>query len=199
MSRRPSGGHGGCVAAAAAAALLPTLGLLAQSAAAAPTPQQITWFYANDLAVGADFLAAIGLVEVPDLIQRDRCRIFHATAPMGAGFLGVCNSRPAPVCGAQTHGDTEAVTFTLVAANRSAVDAQHAQLAPLNGTRLVLTPASGSASWGAYGFNFYDLDYENGLGCMRFEVQSFDDPAWPPAGPVARFPSSSSSSAASSC
>ena len=29
-----------------------------------------------------------------------------------------------------------------------------------------------------YGFNFYDADSMYGLGCYRFEVQSFDDPAW---------------------
>ena len=32
------------------------------------------------------------------------------------------------------------------------------------------------------GFNFYDLDVDEGLGCYRFEVQSFDDPSWPPTG-----------------
>ena len=141
-------------------------------------PQQITWFYANSLTDGADFLATIGLVEVPDLIQRDRCRIFRATFS-NSGFLGVCNSRPAPHCEGDSQGKSQAVTFTLVTSNRSAVDTLHEQLLPLNGTSLTLTIASGSASWGAYGFNFYDNNFATGLGCYRFEVQSFDDPAWP--------------------
>jgi sialidase-1 len=143
--------------------------------------QQITWFYANDLAAGASFLAAVGLEEVPHLIQREKCRIFHATS-VDAGFLGVCNSRAAPTCASGSHGDAVPATFTLVAPTRAAVDALHTAFAPLNGTRLALTSASGSATWGAYGFNFYDLNYTHGLGCYRFEVQSFDDPAWPQSG-----------------
>lgn len=149
--------------------------------------QSITWFYANDLSAGAGFLGAtLGLPEVHGLIQRDKCRIFGTAAAAGsaaaAGFLGVCNTRAAPVCDARASGDTQAVTFTLVAGSRAAVDAMHAALLPRNGSELLLTRAAGSAAWGAYGFDVYDVNTTHGLGCYRMEVQSFDDPAWPRPG-----------------
>ena len=49
----------------------------------------------------------------------------------------------------------------------------------LNESTLILMEASGSAEWGAYGFNFFDINTTHGLGCYRMEVQSFDDAAWP--------------------
>ena len=155
------------------------MGLLLLVTDASPTPQSITWFYANDLGAGASFLTTLGLVEVPDLIQRDKCRIFHST-DSDASFLGVCNTRAAPSCTSPASGDTEAVTFTLVVESRAAVDAIHAELLPVNGSEVFLTPASGSSAWGAYGFNAYDVNTSHGLGCYRMEVQSFDDLAWPP-------------------
>jgi hypothetical protein len=168
------------------------------TAAVALLLQSITWLYANDLSAGAAFLGAtLGLPEVRGLVQRDRCRVFRATnvsvVSVGSvGFVGVCNTRAAPVCDGYSNGSsrggTQAVTFTLVLGGRAAVDAAHAALLPRNGSDVLLTRAGGGAARGAYGFDAYDVNTTHGLGCYRMEVvQSFDnifdvaddDPAWP--------------------
>ena len=86
------------------------------TAAVALLLQSITWLYANDLSAGAAF-------------QRDRCRVFRATnvsvVSVGSvGFVGVCNTRAAPVCDGSSNGSsrggTQAVTFTLVLGGRAA-------------------------------------------------------------------------------
>lgn len=147
---------------------------------ASASPQQITWFYANDLAKGAAFLAdVLGLDEVMGLIQADRCRIFHATMAPSAAFLGVCTTRKAPECSAEMTGDAVPATYTFVHPTRADVIARHAALLPLNGTTITVTEPGGSPAWGAFAFNLYDTDVHEGLGCYRFEVQTFDDPAWP--------------------
>ena len=154
--------------------------LLLIPADAFTSPQQITWFYVNDLPTGAGFFGdTLELLEVPGLIQKDKCRIFHSTeAP--STYLGVCNTRAAPQCSPGSSGDAVASTYTFVAASRSAVDTAHKKLAPLNNTRLIVTQPSGSPIWGAYAFNFYDTNTATGLGCYRFEIQAFTDPAWRP-------------------
>jgi hypothetical protein len=143
------------------------------------TPQQITWFYVNDLTHGANFLLeTLQLNEVKHLIQIDKCRIFHSTeAP--ASFLGVCNTRSPPQCTSGSQGNAVATTYTFVASSEESVDNLHQYLLPLNSTKLLLTNSSGSPNiWGAYGFNFYDINFETGLGCYRFEVQYFTDSNW---------------------
>ncbi len=152
--------------------------------------QQITFFYANDLAAGAHFLGnVLGLAEVPSLVQRDKCRIFH-TSRAGAGYLGVCDTRRAPSCAPSgSSGNAVPATFTLVLPGRADVDDYRTTLLPLEEAGLLnLTAAGGSAVWGAYGFDFFDTDTAHGLGCYRFEVQSFDDPAWPASADNATLP-----------
>lgn len=142
--------------------------------------QSITWTYANSLDRGASFfLEVLGSEEVTGLVQEDKCRIFRTTS-LSAGFVGVCNTRKAPRCEEASAGDEVPVTITIVLPNRSSVDDFHAKIWPLNGTSLIVTDTSSSTAFAAYGFNFYDIDIEYGVGCYRFEVQSFDDPAWPP-------------------
>ena len=143
-----------------------------------PVNQQITWLYVNDLEKGASFVKdVVGFDEVLNLKQKDECRIFHA-AP--GHYWGVCNSRPAPYCpgGAQGGRWAAHVTYTLVVDSHAAVDEWHAHLVSA-GTAVNVTAPGSSAKFGCYAFNFYDTDDEEGLGCYRFEVQAFDDPAWP--------------------
>uniref|UniRef100_A0A7S4UX96 Uncharacterized protein n=1 Tax=Alexandrium monilatum TaxID=311494 RepID=A0A7S4UX96_9DINO len=159
-------------------------GLLAPSSAGhPPISDQITWLYSRSLDAGADFLGEglMGLAEVRGLKQRASCRIFHA-AP--GHHVGVCNSRPPPSCtsGGPEGDEAPPVTYTLVVGSRAAVDAWHTHLAMAsrNGTRaLVKGPPSYRAKFAVYAFNFYDVDLDAGLGCYRFEVQAFEDPAWP--------------------
>lgn len=150
------------------------------SAGVTTTPQQITWFYANNLTTGARFFKeTLQLLEVTNLIQKDKCRIFHSTNSPSA-YLGVCNTRPAPTCKHGSDGNTVATTYTFVAENETRVNTIHNFLTKMNNTKLIVTVASGSPNiWGAYGFNFYDTNVDTGLGCYRFEVQSFIDQAWP--------------------
>ena len=151
---------------------------LALLAARPPIAQQITWFYSSSLSNGASFLGSVvGLDEVKNTKQVDTCRIFHA-AP--GHYIGVCNSRPPPHCPAGPEGaDTPPVTYTLVVPKKTDVDAWHAYLIAGGGNRTVVKPPGHSSKFACYAFNFYDVDRESGLGCYRFEVQSFEDPAWP--------------------
>lgn len=143
-------------------------------------PQQITWMYANDLMTGANFLSSVlGLEEVKGLVQHEKCRIFQ-TSFSDTSFFGVCNTRRAPACAPapESRGNDVPATYTFVVSDRSEVDRIFTSLKAMNGTELICSAPSGSASWGAYGFTFFDMNTENGLGCYRFEVQSFDDSAW---------------------
>lgn len=149
------------------------------SATTTKSPQQITWFYVNDLTTGAEFFKeTLQLNEVTNLIQQDKCRIFHTTdAP--STYLGVCNTRPAPDCQSNSNGNSVPSTYTFVASSKQGVDSIHSSLSTFNNSKLILTSANGSPNiWGAYGFNFYDINYKTGLGCYRFEVQYFTDTAW---------------------
>ena len=139
--------------------------------------QQITWVYANQtsLSSAASFLTLAGFVEVQPLKQKKECRLFH-TAP--AHYLGVCNSRPAPQCSSPEGAGAPPVTLTLVVPTRADVDAWHSHLAAA-GSRIQLTDAHHSSTFDVYAFNYYDTDKVTGLGCYRFEVQSFEDPGWP--------------------
>lgn len=139
--------------------------------------QQITWFYATSLTSGAHFLTSLGFAEVNGTKQASLCRIFHA-AP--SHYLGVCDSRPAPTCpkGPEGSKDAPPVTYTLVVPGTREVDAWHSHLTAL-GPRVVRVTAPGhSIRFAVYAFNFYDV-LADGLGCYRFEVQAFQDPAWP--------------------
>jgi len=157
--------------------MLPPLALVAL-AARPPIAQQITWFYSTSLANGADFLASvIGLDEVENTKQVDTCRIFHS-AP--GHYFGVCDSRPPPHCprGPES-ADAPPVTYTFVVESRVEVEAWHEHLLATGGNRTIVKPPRHSTKLASYAFNFYDADSETGLGCYRFEVQSFEDPAWP--------------------
>lgn len=140
---------------------------------------QVTWFYVHDIAKASEFVGeTLGFPEVKGLEQHV-CRIFH-TAP--TNYLGVCNTRTPATCGGNPEGvDKVPVTYTLVG-NRTQVDSWYARLLPDNGTAVnvpeapVLIPA-----YGVYAFFFYDPDTAHSLGCYRFEVQAFEDPAWPAA------------------
>ena len=142
-----------------------------------PVGQQVTWMYGNDLAKSAAFVAALGFVEVNGTLQRHSCRIFHA-AP--SQYIGVCDTRPAPRC---PHGPEGAlappVTFTLVVESVELVRQWHAHLVAVGSDVVQITAPSKSTRFGCYAFNFYDVDQTHGLGCYRFEVQAFLDPAWP--------------------
>eukprot|EP00747_Dinoflagellata_sp_TGD_P170732 gnl/TRDRNA2_/TRDRNA2_203048_c0_seq1.p1 gnl/TRDRNA2_/TRDRNA2_203048_c0~~gnl/TRDRNA2_/TRDRNA2_203048_c0_seq1.p1 ORF type:complete len:196 (-),score=16.96 gnl/TRDRNA2_/TRDRNA2_203048_c0_seq1:146-733(-) len=147
-----------------------------------PVAQQITWLYANSLSSGASFVGDVcGFEEVTHLKQKDSCRIFHA-AP--GHFWGVCDSRPAPTC---TRGPEEPglpVTYTIVVSSHKLVDDWYKHLVASNGdgtTKVIVHKPSSSVKFGCYAFNFYDANNATGLGCYRFEVQAFDDPAWPAA------------------
>ena len=155
------------------------LSSLAAFAARPPVAQQITWFYAASLSKGASFLTSLGFDEVNNTKQQSLCRIFHA-AP--SHFIGVCDSRPAPTCPNGPEGATAPpVTYTLVVPTIADVDAWHTHLmVDVGSTRAMATTPSHSSKFGCYAFNFYDRDRMHGLGCYRFEVQSFEDPAWPP-------------------
>ena len=152
---------------------------LASVAVAAARPlvaQQITWLYTPSLADGAAFVGdVVGMDEVSGLLQKDECRIFHA-AP--GHYWGVCNTRPSPECAGQPEGPhAPPVTYTIVVEKRADVDSWHSFLSAKNASVRTTDPGQ-SAEFGCYGLNFYDLNPQ-GLPCYRFEVQSFDDPAWP--------------------
>ena len=162
--------------------------------------QAITWVYANDLERGASFFLKIGLLEIENLIQQKECRIFRSTND--SGYLGVCNTRSAPKCSRDSQGDAVPVTITLIFESRNEVDTYvvifqafvrtlqfhniNSYFAPehryhnfLKSQHVNVTETGASKTYGAYSFNFYDDDYLMGLGCYRFEAQSFDDPAFP--------------------
>ena len=146
-------------------------------------PQQVTWLYASNLSYAATFVASVvGLPEVSGLRQAGKCRIFDG-AGLSTGFLGVCDTRPAPTCpGGPEGAAAPPVTYTFVVANRTAVDSWYARLSkfqPPHGTAAKVTSPRASKVYGVYAFNFYDANIALGLGCYRFEIQSFDDPAWP--------------------
>eukprot|EP00947_MAST-08B_sp_MAST-8B-sp1_P005442 g5442.t1 len=147
-----------------------------------PISGQITWLYAKDLSRGASFVGeVVGLSEVAGLKQKDECRIFHA-AP--GHYLGVCDSRPPPDCGpgGPEGSDAPPVTYTFVVDTVAEVDAFYRALigTSRNGTLAVLPKKPRhSEEFDVYAFNFYDRNSLTGLGCYRFEVQSFQDPAWP--------------------
>ena len=153
--------------------------LSASSSSPISTPQSITWFYANNITSGAMFFGkTLGLVEVNGLIQKNKCRIFHSTETPTT-YLGVCNTRAAPKCDASSHGSSVPSTYTFVAASQARVDSIQAALLPMNSSEIIVTVPSGAPIvWGAYGFNFYDTNTQDGLGCYRFEVQYFTDPSW---------------------
>eukprot|EP00039_Didymoeca_costata_P021780 m.2956 g.2956 ORF g.2956 m.2956 type:complete len:719 (+) comp2634_c0_seq1:39-2195(+) len=146
----------------------------------APEPTQlITWLYANNLEAGAQFLGeVVGWTEVENLKQKSKCRIFNTG---GSGFCAVCDTRKAPSCenGGPEGPDAIPVTVTLVVKNRGLVDETYKKLLKHNTTGILVYPPDASATYAVYGFNFYDINQKDGLGCYRFEVQSFDDPAWP--------------------
>mmetsp|Transcript_34833 Transcript_34833/g.100115 ORF Transcript_34833/g.100115 Transcript_34833/m.100115 type:complete len:186 (+) Transcript_34833:3-560(+) len=153
------------------------------SAGRPPISGQITWLYSRSLDAGAEFLGPnlLGLTEVQGLRQKAHCRIYHA-AP--GHYVGACDSRPPPDCGPGGPEGEQAppVTYTFVVDDRAAVDAWYAHMvtASRNGTSaLVRGPPSYSAKFAVYAFNFYDVNLDTGLGCYRFEVQAFEDPAWP--------------------
>ena len=151
--------------------------LLASLSARPPVSQQITWFYSNSLAKGAGFLTTLGFDEINGTKQKSICRIFHA-AP--SHYLGVCDSRPAATCPHGPEGaPTPPVTYTLVVPTTTLVDDWHEHLVGLGKETVTVTTPGHSTRFGCYAFNFYDTDRDNGLGCYRFEVQSFEDPAWP--------------------
>lgn len=70
-------------------------------------------------------------------------------------------------------------TYTLVVSSRAQVDAWHTYLVQKNPSRVVATFPEFSSKFDVYAFNFYDTDSNHGLGCYRWEVQYFEDPAWP--------------------
>lgn len=159
-----------------------TLHTLLLVVSATPRPlvtQQITWMYARKLSKGAGFLTSLGFTEVNGTKQASFCRIFHA-AP--SHYLGVCDSRPAPTCPDGPEGThAPPLTYTIVVPSRSEVNAWHEHLVSV-GEQVVRTTSPGhSSKFAVYAFNFYDVDRTDGLGCYRLEVQSFEDPAWPPA------------------
>jgi hypothetical protein len=142
-------------------------------------PQQITWFYSRSLAQGAQLLTFLGFAEVNGTKQHGTCRIFHTSAKAST-FLGVCDSRAAAHC---PHGPEDSpipVTFTLVVPSIREVDAWHDHILALGSRVANATTPSHSPRFGCYAFNFYDVNRTHGLGCYRFEVQAFQDPAWPP-------------------
>ena len=148
---------------------------IAALAARPPIAQQITWLHANNLDNGADFLATIiGLDEVLNTKQKDKCRVFHAAPSI---YLGVCNMRPAPTCPSGPEEPGEPITYTIVVETRAEVDAWHEHLVAAGANRTIVH-APGMCTEGYY-FNFYDANRDSGLGCYRFEVQAFEDPAWP--------------------
>ena len=148
---------------------------IAALAARPPIAQQITWLHANNLDNGADFLATIiGLDEVLNTKQKDKCRVFHAAPSI---YLGVCNMRPAPTCPSGPEEPGEPITYTIVVETRAEVDAWHEHLVAAGANRTIVH-APGMCAEGYY-FNFYDANRDSGLGCYRFEVQAFEDPAWP--------------------
>jgi hypothetical protein len=147
-------------------------------------PQQVTWLYANSLGYGAAFLSdVVGFREIVGLKQSSMCRIFAAaTGKENEGaYLGVCDTRKAPSCPDGPEGaGSPPLTYTLVVANRAAVDSWHTRLAKGSPAYINVTKPSASEAFGVYAFNFYDRNMQLGLGCYRFEVQAFDtDPAWP--------------------
>eukprot|EP00944_MAST-04C_sp_MAST-4C-sp1_P010457 g10457.t1 len=139
--------------------------------------EQITWFYANSLEDGAAFLQLFG-TEIKGLKQEDECRIFQTAKEH---FCGVCNTRPAPTCPAGPEGPSaESVTYTLVVKNTSRVD-EYYRWFQSNDNAVTSTRPSRSSKFAVYAFNFYDRNRNTGLGCYRFEVQTFLDPKWPPS------------------
>jgi len=158
-------------------------------------PQQITWVYVADLERGGSFLGdVLGLHEVEGMKQRDSCRIFMASP---GHFCGVCDTRQPPDCregGPEREDNVGKVTYSLIVDSAAEVDAWFERLLPHNTSSSVAAAARGkvhvgrlllpkapatSAKFACYSFLFYDTDSENGLGCYRFEVQYFTDPAWP--------------------
>ena len=126
---------------------------------------------------GATFLELFG-TEIKGLKQEDECRIFQTAKEH---FCGVCNTRPAPTCPGGPEGPSaEPVTYTLVVKNTSRVD-EYYRWFQANDEAVTSTRPSKSSRFAVYAFNFYDRNKNTGLGCYRFEVQTFLDPKWPPS------------------
>lgn len=134
--------------------------------------QEVTWFYANDLDAGANFFQTVLRLDL--VLDQGPCRIYR-TAP--ESFLGVCDSRAAPAF-------VPPVTYTLVVPTEDEVDVWHDFLLSQNENKtqtpvVNVTLPEKSTTFNCYAFNFYDPNYESGLGYYRFEVQAFLDPSWP--------------------
>jgi hypothetical protein len=148
--------------------------------------QAITWLYTANLPKAQGFLQhAVGLKEVFNGGGKawTDCGVWEAPGSNHAFFLGLCNNgRPPP-----TSLNEAAVTITLVLPSRTGVDTWHTFLSSAPVDTVNLTTPSFSKEYDCYAFNFYDTDPE-GLGNYRFEVQVFEDPAWPSAPPTTASP-----------
>ena len=132
--------------------------------------------YTADLA-GADTFVTdtLGLELV--LVQVT-CKIYAPNVTLGvaAGFLGVCDSRPAPA------GSTFApVIYSVVVPSKIAVDEWHAYVTRKAGEVVAAAPAE-VPKYNVYGFDFSDAKAGR-LSGYRFNVQVFNDRAWPPPKP----------------
>lgn len=95
---------------------------------------------------------------------------------VAAGYLGVCNSRPAP------QGTAFApVIYSLVAPSKVAVDEWHTFLTHRTGEVTASAPAE-VPKYNVYGFDFNDAKHGR-LSGYRFNVQVFNDRTWPAANP----------------
>jgi hypothetical protein len=122
-------------------------------AATEPPAQQVTWLYSPSLSRGAAFLGALGLAEVNGTRQAGLCRIFH-TDDKASSFLGVCDTRPAPICPNGPEGaGAPPITYTLVVRTRADVNSWHKRLVAVGGDVVRTTLPEASARFAVYSFN----------------------------------------------
>jgi len=140
------------------------------------TPQQVTWFYTADLGAADKWMT--GPLGFTLVLTQTTCKIYWPTgSKMGSWFLGVCNSRPPP------QAAYAPVTYSVITQNKSEVQTWHDFL-----TRSAIAGAIDAdkpaevTKYNVYGFDFYDSAPEI-LGKYRFNVQTFNDPGWPPFDP----------------
>ena len=119
--------------------------------------QQVTFIYARDLEVSAQFYSEI--LELSLTLDQGKCKIFEVSPN---AFLGVC------ACNDQRPSNPEGIIITLVSQN---VDGWYEKLVA-KGIEFDAPPSENPA------FNIYHCFLRDPDG-YQIEIQQFRDPAWP--------------------
>eukprot|EP00928_Gymnodinium_smaydae_P058506 TRINITY_DN41705_c0_g1_i1.p1 TRINITY_DN41705_c0_g1~~TRINITY_DN41705_c0_g1_i1.p1 ORF type:complete len:322 (-),score=17.63 TRINITY_DN41705_c0_g1_i1:235-1200(-) len=143
-----------------------------------PVEQVITWLYSKNVTRASSWLSeVVGLPSVYADASHpypgySACNIHRGSSL--EFFLGVCDIREPP-----TSMTESSVTVTLVAdGGRPGVETWYRHLLAQGSKRINVSQPSYSSRFNVFEFGFCDVDTES-LGFYRFQVQTFEDPAWP--------------------